>query len=409
MTRSLWLSAGGVIRWAAVLGGAVLFGALGLACSEERGGEPGASTAAAEASVGAQQIASSSATATGTSSAAASSSSAPALPELAGEPPAGWGARKKWDGTFAEQNALLFDQLAYVHGIDGEQRRKLEQLFEASERVGQGNPTITKHPASPDECRAKLAAEKVSYRDPSFERICGARYMAPLYDPATQQPSDADSCIDQFEFPDIPCTFPVTWVRANEAVEICRTLGKRLCDAHEWEGACEGKLTPPDYNFGLLRRMNREDARRAMRRQHNIRIHDDRSWAYGPKYRKGVCGTASRKSKDCGVGWRKCGTNTFPTGHFPTCVSALGVYDQHGNAAEHMNLPLAPGEMASSPEQHYGDTEMKGSWFVFDQIRAHKDFCRWRAPSWHGTKVMGRGSHRNYHLGFRCCKSLKVP
>ncbi|MBW2458829.1 MAG: hypothetical protein JRI68_30295 [Deltaproteobacteria bacterium] len=217
------------------------------------------------------------------------------------------------------------------------------------------------------------------------------------------------TCIDQFEFPNIPCAYPVTWARANEAVVICQTLGKRLCDAHEWEGACEGRLTPPDYNFGLKRRMNRDDARRSMRRQHNLRVHDDRSWAYGPKYRKGVCATASRKSKDCGVGWRKCGTNTFPAGHFPTCVSALAVYDQHGNAAEHMNLPLAPEEMASSPEQHYGDTEMKGSWFVFDQIRAHKDFCRWRAPFWHGTKVTGKGSHRNYHLGFRCCKSLQVP
>ena len=28
---------------------------------------------------------------------------------------------------------------------------------------------------------------------------------------------DAKACIDMFEFPNIPCVYPVTWVRANEA------------------------------------------------------------------------------------------------------------------------------------------------------------------------------------------------
>jgi hypothetical protein len=50
---------------------------------------------------------------------------------------------------------------------------------------------------------------------------------------------------------------------------------------------------------------------------------------------------------------------------------------------------------------------MKGSWFVFDQIKAHEDHCRWRAPYWHGTRVMNPKSHRNYHLGFRCCDTIK--
>jgi hypothetical protein len=50
---------------------------------------------------------------------------------------------------------------------------------------------------------------------------------------------------------------------------------------------------------------------------------------------------------------------------------------------------------------------MKGSWFVWDRTRAHKDWCQWRAPYWHGGRVMSKSSHRNYHLGFRCCRSLK--
>jgi hypothetical protein len=71
-----------------------------------------------------------------------------------------------------------------------------------------------------------------------------------------------------------------------------------------------------------------------------------------------------------------------------------------------MNLPLSPGEMASAGSTKLGVTEMKGSWFIFDRYYAHEDWCRWRAPYWHGSRVMSPGSHSNYHLGFRCCKSL---
>jgi hypothetical protein len=83
------------------------------------------------------------------------------------------------------------------------------------------------------------------------------------------------------------------------------------------------------------------------------------------------------------------------------------VYDLNGNAAEHMNLPLNPQEMASRGSKELGYTEMKGSWFIFDTYRAHEDWCRWRAPYWHGSRVMDPDSHENYHLGFRCCKSLQ--
>jgi hypothetical protein len=49
---------------------------------------------------------------------------------------------------------------------------------------------------------------------------------------------------------------------------------------------------------------------------------------------------------------------------------------------------------------------MKGSWFIFSGYEAHPDDCRWRAPDWHGTRLMDVRSHANYHLGFRCCKSV---
>ena len=54
-----------------------------------------------------------------------------------------------------------------------------------------------------------------------------------------------------------------------------------------------------------------------------------------------------------------------------------------------------------------GEPEMKGSWFIFLQGEAHEDDCRWRAPDWHVTRIDDTNSHRNYHLGFRCCKDLE--
>jgi regulator of protease activity HflC (stomatin/prohibitin superfamily) len=74
-------------------------------------------------------------------------------------------------------------------------------------------------------------------------------------------------------------------------------------------------------------------------------------------------------------------------------------------AVEAKRRQIRESQMAASPTREYGYTEMKGSWFVFDQIRAHPDHCRWRAPFWHGSRVLNPNSHRNYHLGFRCCKS----
>jgi len=301
--------------------------------------------------------------------------------------------------TLQAANAVLFDQLKTVHRLGQAQIKRVQAIFARSGYIGQGNPAITRHPMTPEQCAAKIPGGPKSYDNARNRRICGAKYMAPLYDPRTQSPSDAKACIDQFEFPNIPCTYPVVWTKASEAAEICAAVGKRICDAHEWEGACAGALEPPDYFFG------RSVA--AARSAHNAKYTATKSWSYGPAYRNGVCAAASSKSASCGGGgFNSCGSNTYPTGSFPGCKSALGVYDTNGNAAEHMNLPLAPNQMASTGSTKLGVTEMKGSWFIFDRYRAHPDWCRWRAPYWHGSRVLSSGSHANYHLGFRCCKTL---
>lgn len=311
----------------------------------------------------------------------------------------------------ARRNERLLREVVSVHRLSEAQEAALRAVFARSPVIGQGNPAIARHPLSEAECEERVADADVSYASPAFARICGGPYMAPLYDPEHQKPEDARACIDQFEFPDIPCRYPVVWVRAREAAEICKAMGKRICDAHEWEGACAGTLEPPDYRFDLARGAPSPGAAvERMRAAHNRADEPTKSWSYGPEYRKGVCATSSHKSPGCdGGGWRLCGSNTFPTGSFPQCRSPLGVYDLNGNAAEHMNLPLDESQMASRGSTTLGYTEMKGSWFVFDDYRAHEDWCRWRAPFWHGGRVMDQKSHQNYHLGFRCCKSLEGP
>ena len=304
--------------------------------------------------------------------------------------------------AFERQNALLFRQLDQVHDLTSGQIAKVKAIFASSGFIGQGNPTVVRHPMSVEQCRARAPRGGDGYANRQFERICGAKFMAPLYDSRRERPQDAKACIDQFEFPNIPCTYPVTWVRAREAALICTAMGKRLCDAHEWEGACAGALEAPDYRFGIG-----PGSVSAVAKAHNRKYSATKNWAYGPAYQRGVCAAASQKSPGCsGGGWNRCGSNTYPTGAFPSCRSALGVYDQHGNAAEHMNLPLAPDQMASNGSNKLGVTEMKGSWFIFDRYYAHQDWCRWRAPYWHGSRVMASNSHSNYHLGFRCCKTV---
>jgi hypothetical protein len=307
-----------------------------------------------------------------------------------------------------EQNEALFEQLQHVHGLSDGQMHSLRRIFSDSGYIGQGNPAITRHPATPQQCREKLARIGIRYENEEFERICGAKYMAPLYDPALEKAEDASVCIDQFEFPDIPCAYPVVWVRAREAAEICWAMGKRLCDAHEWEGACAGALEPPDYRFDLTPGLSPNVAAERMRQAHNRAYGAKKIWAYGSHYQKGICASSSQKSPGCGGGsWTQCGSNTFPAGDFPDCHSPLQVYDQHGNAAEHMNLPLNASQMSSRGSKELGYTEMKGSWFIFDTCYAHEDWCRWRAPFCHGSRVMDVHSHENYHLGFRCCKTVQ--
>lgn len=296
--------------------------------------------------------------------------------------------------TIEEQREILFKNMKAQLDLSDEALEKTRAAFARAKWTGQGNPKITQHPMTRAEC-SKVRQEHAF--KPGDER-CGAVNMVAVFDPgAGETRESAKLCVDQYEYPNIACDYPVTWVKSDQAQLLCQAQGKRLCDAHEWEGACAGALHTPEreYTFGETRLLQ----------EHLHNKDRELVWAYGKQKNHALCATGSAKSPKCYTPtWEQCGSNTYPAGAFPECVSAFGVYDQHGNAAEHMNLPLVAEELGSRGGT--GDNEMKGSWFIFQRTDAHPDDCRWRALAWHRGRLMAKDAHYNYHLGFRCCKDL---
>ena len=297
--------------------------------------------------------------------------------------------------TIDKQREALFRRMVAALDLDAPTVEKMKAIFAGSKIMGQGNPKVTNYPMTRKQCREKRAAAGVVEVP---HPLCGSPFMVPVYDPsAGQTEKDAKVCVDEYEFPDIPCEHPVVWVSSRDAELLCEAEGKRLCDAHEWEGACAGAVHSPDVEYAFGK------PRKEMKNLHN----QDREivWSYGLAKDHKKCGTMSKKNKSCtSSGFKTCGSNTYPAGSFPECKSPFGAYDLNGNAAEHMSLPLKASELLSAGGK--GQTEMKGSWFIFSTYEAHPDDCRWRAPDWHATKLMDRNSHANYHLGFRCCKDI---
>jgi hypothetical protein len=114
--------------------------------------------------------------------------------------------------SLASRNEALFEELRDVQGLDDGQVARIRAIFARSGVIGQGNPAVTVHPQTPAQCRQARERAGLADDDARFERLCGARHMVPLYDPARERPEDARACIVQYEFPDVPCDYPVVWV-----------------------------------------------------------------------------------------------------------------------------------------------------------------------------------------------------
>jgi sulfatase modifying factor 1 len=252
-------------------------------------------------------------------------------------------------------------------------------------RFSQGNRAIAQHSIGERACREGL--REVVLQSPEQRARCGAEGMVPVWERGGGMET-ARYCIDLFEFPDRPCTLPFVFVTPAQAVQVCHAEGKRLCTQDEWNLACRG-----DPGGGA-----------------------DRVYAYGDEMDLAVCNTDKSRAAGpfCDVStndklWTTCGTNTEPSGSFPRCRSRFGVFDQHGNVAEIMTR--------YDPSDRKMYTQLKGSAFFYVDVAKkptdpggywtkYPDQCNFD-PRWHVEKLE-ESAHMNYHLGFRCCKTLDV-
>jgi hypothetical protein len=99
----------------------------------------------------------------------------------------GFGQSPSVAQSLQEQNEALLRQLQSVHKLTDEQMNAIRKIFARSGYISQGNPAITRHPVTPEECKAKLDQSGTDYENPKFEKICGGKYMAPLYNSATER------------------------------------------------------------------------------------------------------------------------------------------------------------------------------------------------------------------------------
>jgi len=100
-------------------------------------------------------------------------------------------------------------------------------------------------------------------------------------------------CMDMYEWPDSDNAVARAFVSQKDAVDSCRSVGKRLCTAPEWREACQG----PDKD----------------------------TYPYGAKYNENHCPAKEAAASR--------------SGRFPVCRSYYGLYDMTGNLWEWTSTP----------------------------------------------------------------------
>jgi len=341
--------------------------------------------------------------------------------------------------AFSAESEEFAQKVIQVHGLTDPHsnilRKILTSTYGLTRNIGTENenaflgPNNSYHPMTRGECRKRVLETGIIEPSNAYEEVCKAKWMAPVPNSEGQ----TTVCIDQFEFPNIPCEYPVVWVPSETAHRICQSMGKRLCNSHEWEGACAGSIDPvASYRFDIA---NEHARRRA--------INDNREkvWAFQSQPEladrtdsRVLCGVYNaddpdvlpearaniKESSIAGISrscvphksaYKTCGTNTWPTGFKYRCKSSQDVYDMHGNLAEVVNLPTHKENIARGSVT--GFTERKGSFFVDRSkiksqggVPKYPDDCRVRQPYEHKKQVKKDTVHSFYQEGFRCCKDI---
>jgi len=170
------------------------------------------------------------------------------------------------------------------------------------------------------------------------------------------------TCMDTYEWPNKAGVVPDVMMRFVDAEATCASVGKRLCTEFEWEMACEGPETLP--------------------------------WPYGYSYDPKACNSsktyrpvseAKLASRDASVreAEAKRAWQGEPSGAYPACKSAFGVFDLTGNVEEWVQT--------SRPEWPWRSALKGGYW------SKPWSGCR-------GTNEAHGPQFRFYEVGFRCCK-----
>jgi hypothetical protein len=327
-------------------------------------------------------------------SASASASAAPTVDPSAaltaivdaGEPDADAGPLDDPMANHKETTEELLDLFSIKKGKK-DAKLFLEKTFGVGSprQANQGNKELANHAISKAHCLAGL--KDIEIQTDEQKEICGGfENMVPIYRHGDVK--RAKACIDVFEFPNKPCELPFVWIAPIQAERMCELQGKRLCQQEEWVLACRGD---PDGG-------------------------KDRVYAYGDEMDLDICNTnkpGAKFSPGCDpdsakTAWKSCATNTEPSGSFPKCRSRFGVFDQHGNVAEIMTR--------RDVEDDKLYDQLKGSAFFYVDVErkpnerqdggheTYPDHCA-HDPRWH-VELMDEAWHVNYHLGFRCCKTI---
>jgi hypothetical protein len=335
----------------------------------------------------------------------------------------------------AKESAEFADKVIAAHALTPTQGAALKKILTQTpgitRNIGTEDPTQLQgpnnswHPATRAQCIAKVITTGLIQPNKDNESKCGAKWMAPVLEYPGQPASAAKVCIDQFAFPNMPCEYPVVWSPAPVTKSICAAMGKRVCNSHEWEGACAGSMEHDPYLFEL----SSLDQRRSVHNQNRDRVFAFQ-WQSGLAKQadtRVVCGvyaandpeisspmkenpskyySAIGKSTTCQNGkasdYETCGTNTWPSGFKFDCRSQQGVFDMHGNVAEVVNFPTSEKGIAHGSVTD--KTERKGSFFV--KRDQYPDDCRVRQPYEH-FHDFDTDQMAYYQEGFRCCKDVE--
>ena len=57
--------------------------------------------------------------------------------------------------TLKDQNEALFKEIQEVHQLSDRQMGRIRDIFTRSGYMGQGNPAVTSHPVTEQECKSK--------------------------------------------------------------------------------------------------------------------------------------------------------------------------------------------------------------------------------------------------------------